>query len=73
MNFLIVLRRSSGWSSVKDRDVGPVLPVGDVRGLGFRLYRSVLLIIYGGVRAYWSLLVMALSGWMYGIMACRES
>ena len=58
----IVVRRCAGWPSVSDRDVGAMRPVRDVRGFGFRLQRSVWLIVHGGVRGCWSLPVTALRG-----------
>ena len=70
-----VVRRCAGWSSVGDRDVGAVRPVGAVSGVGFRLQRSVWLIIHVGVRGCWSLPVMALRGlgvWHVVSRKCRS-
>ena len=48
----IVLRRCGNWSSVRDRDIGGVRPVGDVCGFGFRLHRFVWLVNHGCTRKF---------------------
>lgn len=63
-----VVRRRACRSSLSERDVGTVRPIGGVRSFGFRLHRSAWLTIYGGVGGYRGFLVTAL--WESGCSAC---